>query len=127
MAEKAGKFLPRDAAKRALTYQWLMHVMADQQATSAALFPIANLPDKPRSAIAYLENRLAEYFRVVDRRLGEAEYLAGDLTIADLALYPLVDRRREIIAKAGGLAHLERWMGALAARPGVSRAMKVLS
>lgn len=124
LAEKTGKFLPRDAAKRALTYQWLMHVMADQPATSATLFPIANLPDKPASAIALLEDKLVAYFRLADRRLGEAEYLAGELTIADLALYPLVDRRREIIAKASRLTHLERWMAALAARSGVSHGMK---
>lgn len=125
LAEKTGKFLPRDAGKRALAYQWLLHAMSDQQATSGILFPIEMLPDKPASAIALLEKRLIDYFRLTDRRLGEAEYLAGELTIADLALYPLVDRRRPLIDKAGGLDNLSRWAAAMAARPAVQRAMKV--
>lgn len=125
LAEKTGKFLSRDPAKRALTHQWLMHVMSDQQAISGALFPIASLRDQPVSAITYLEDRLRENFRLVDRRLGEAEHLAGELSIADFALYPLIDRRRETVAKAGSLNNLRRWMAAMAARPGVARGMQV--
>lgn len=125
LAEKTGRFLPKESGRRALVYQWLMHIMADQQSTSATLFQVASLPDKPTSAITYFENRLSDYFRLVDRQLAGAEYLAGELSIADFALYPLIDRRREIVEKAGDLAHLRRWMAALAARPAIARAMQV--
>lgn len=125
LAEKTGRFMPKDPGRRALVYQWLMHIMSDQQSTSATLFQVASLPDKPTSAIASFEKRLSDYFRLVDTRLAEAEYLAGELSIADFALYPLIDRRREIVEKAGSLPHLRRWMAALAARPAIARAMQV--
>lgn len=125
LAEKTGRFMPKDAGRRALTYQWLMHIMSDQQSTSAALFQVASLQDKPASASVYFKNRLIDYFRLVDRRLADVEYLAGELSIADFALYPLIDRRREIVDKAGSLENLKRWMATLAARPAIARAMQV--
>lgn len=125
LAEKTGRFMPKDASQRALVYQWLLHILSDQQATSAVLFQVASLPDKLASATTYFENRLIDYFRLVDRQLGEVEYLAGELSIADFALYPLVDRRREIVEKAGTLENLKRWTAMLAARPAIARAMQV--
>ncbi|MBI3709013.1 MAG: glutathione S-transferase N-terminal domain-containing protein, partial [Proteobacteria bacterium] len=58
LAEKSGKFLPKDAAKRADALQWLMHVMSDQQPTSSAMFYVSQLPDKPVSAAGLFEGRL---------------------------------------------------------------------
>ncbi len=127
LAEKTGRFLPRDGMKRALAYQWLMHIMSDSQAFSGIHFVLGAMPEKPEAAMAHLLKRMNEYFSFADRRLGEAEYLAGELSLADLALYPLADRRRDLIEKAGGLPHLKRWMKTMAARPGVGRAMQVLS
>lgn len=127
LAEKADKFLPRDGAMRALSYQWLLHVMSDQQAISGVHFYLNLMPEKPALAVSSLEKRMLDYFRLTDRRLGEVEYLVGEISLADFALYPLADRRRDLIEKSGGLDNLRRWMTTLAARPGVSRAMKALS
>jgi GSH-dependent disulfide-bond oxidoreductase len=127
LAEKAGKFLPRDGARRALAYQWLLHIMSDAQAFSGVHFVLGMMPEKPEPAMALLLKRLSEYFEFADRRLGEAEYLADELSIADLALYPLADRRRDLIESAGGLDNLKRWMTTMAARPAIARAMAALS
>ncbi len=123
--EKSGKFLPKDAGKRAVAMQWFLHVMSDQAPSSAALFRLGSLPEKPAAAIASFETRLGDMFRYVNKRLGEAEYLAGDLSVADFALYPVVAGRRPIIDAVGGLDNLNRWTAALAARPAVAKGMKV--
>jgi GSH-dependent disulfide-bond oxidoreductase len=127
LAEKTGQFLPRDGMKRALAYQWLMHIMSDSQAFSGVHFVLGMLPEKPESAMAHLLKRMHEYFSFADKRLGEAEYLAGELSLADIALYPLAHRRADLIEQTKGLDNLKRWMKTMAARPGVDRAMKVLA
>jgi GST-like protein len=124
LADKTGKFLPKDPVRRAVAQQWLLHVMSDQQPTSTALFIVASLPDKPASAVAKFEGRLLDFFRFADRRLGEAQYLADELSIADFALYPIAMARREMIDKASGMDNLRRWMAALGARPAVTRGMQ---
>jgi GST-like protein len=125
LAEKTGKLLPKDPAKKALALQWFMHVVTDEQPTSSAIFYASNLKEKSEPTVAAFETRLLNFLKVVDKRLGEAEYLAGELSIADLALYPVVAARQALIDKAGGYDNLKRWAAALAARPGVARGMKV--
>jgi GST-like protein len=125
LCEKTGRFLPQDMAKRAVAMQWLLHAMSDEAPTSGALFRLGSLAEKPAAAIASFETRLIEMFKAVNKRLGEAEYLAGELSVADFALYPVVAGRMALLDNAGGLDNLKRWAGALAARPGVSKGMKV--
>ncbi len=124
-AEKSGKLLPEQPAKRALAYRWFMQVMTEVAPTSGSLFYLTTqVPGKPRGAIKYYEDWLLQTFRACDRRLGEAPYLAGEISIADIALYPTVAARKDFIAKARGLTNLKRWAKAMAARPGVKRGMK---
>jgi GST-like protein len=125
LAEKTGKLLPKDPAKKALALQWFMHVVTDEQPTSSAIFYASNVKEKSEPTVAAFETRLLNFLKAVDKRLGEAEYLAGELSIADLALYPVVAGRMAMIDKAGGYDNVKRWAAALAARPGVARGMKV--
>jgi GST-like protein len=83
-----------------------------------------NVPERTASTITYFEDRLVNFLRNIDRRLGEAEHLAGELSVADLSLYPAFVARKELIDRIGGLANLERWGAVMAARPGVQRGMK---
>jgi glutathione S-transferase len=53
-------------------------------------------------------------------------FLADELSAADLVLYPDFAGRKALLDGAGGLPNLQRWGAAMAARPGVARAMKVL-
>ena len=128
LAEKTGKLLPKDGAKRALAQQWFAHALSDVGPASGTLFNLTmSIPEKPPASIAFFENRLVGFFRNVDKRLAEAEYLAGELSIADLALYPTYAVRKDLLDKAGGFANLARWAAKLTARPGVQRGMKVPS
>jgi len=123
--EKSGKFLPTDPAKRAVVLQWFLHAMSDQAPSSGVLFRLGSMPEKPAAVLSAFETRLADMFRFVDARLGQAEYLAGELSVADFALYPVVASRTKLVESTGGLDNLARWSAALAARPGVAKGMKV--
>jgi GSH-dependent disulfide-bond oxidoreductase len=125
VCEKSGKFLPTSPAKRAAALQWFLHAMSDQAPSSGAIFRLGSMPEKPAGAIATFEDRLADMFRYVNTRLGQAEYLADELSVADFALYPVVASRAALVEKTGGLDNLKRWTAALAARPGVAKGMKI--
>ncbi|HKO08168.1 MAG TPA: glutathione S-transferase family protein, partial [Alphaproteobacteria bacterium] len=127
LAEKTGKLVPKDPAGRALAYQWMMLSLTDVAPASSGIFYATMLlPDKPAAAASFFETRFLDLCRVVDRRLGAAAYLAGsELSIADVALYPVIAGRQAVMEKADGLANLKGWAAALAARPTVERALKV--
>ena len=126
-AEKCGRFLPRDPAQRAIAMQCFMQVASDISGTSNAVFTMENrAPEKSAANVEFLKKRLLDYFAVCDRRLEGNEYLAGELSVADLLLYPNFALRKALLDQAGGYANLQRWGAAMAARPGVARGMKVL-
>jgi GST-like protein len=123
-AEKTGRFLPRDPAQRASALQWLMFAVTDAAAASGLIFfEAALMPDKSAPNAAFAEQRLLRYLRVADAQLASRDWLAGELSIADFALYPVCAVRKSVIDGAGDLGSLARWMAALAARPGVAKGM----
>ena len=127
VAEKAGKFLPRDAARRAVTMQWFMQGATDVVATSGAIFRLENsVPEKSPSSIDYFRQRLLGFFSVCDAHLAGREYLADELSVADLMLYPNFALRKALIDQAGGFANLQRWGATMDSRPAVRKGMKIL-
>jgi len=127
-AEKTGKFLPRDPARRALALQWLMYAVTDcTSASMTVFFETVLLPEKVPANLKFCEERLLRYFRVADGRLADREWLADELSIADFGLYPLCAVRRPYIDGAGDMPNLAHWMGALAARPAVAKALQATS
>lgn len=124
-AEKSGKLLPKDPARRAAAYQWFAQAVSDVGPASGALFALSNAPDPSPKNTEYFENRYLNHLANCDRRLGEVEYLAGEFSIADVALYPSVAGRKALIDKQPGLANLKKWAERMAARPGVAKGMKV--
>jgi GST-like protein len=126
IAEKSGKFLPKDAARRALALQWFMQAATDVAPSSGMIFMSGSaLPDKSPANTAFFENRLLGFLRVCDRQLAGQDFLVGEISVADLALYPVVATRKALIDKAGDMPDLSRWAAAMAARPGVQRGMKL--
>ena len=125
LSEKTGKLMPRDPVKRAQALQWFLQTMSDVAPASGTLFVVGTIPEATSSTRKFFEQRLLNQFRNSDKRLGEGEFLAGEFSIADIALYPTVSTRRELIEQAGDLPNLLRWAATMAARPGVQRGMKV--
>jgi len=125
-AEKSGKFLPKDAARRARAMQWLMQAASDIAGTSGTIFRMeTSIPEKIASNADYFKQRLLGFFTVCDAQLAAREYLADEFSVADIMLYPNFAARKALIDQAGGFANLQRWGAAIGSRPGVQRGMKI--
>jgi GST-like protein len=126
LAERTGKLLPRDPARRLVAYQWFMQAMTDVAPASSMLFVVGSMmPEATLNSRKLFEQRLLGHLRNCDRRLSEAAFLADELSIADVALYPTVSFRREVVQQAGDLPYLMRWLNGMDARPAVRRGMAV--
>jgi GST-like protein len=126
LAEKTGKLLPSDVRGRSLAIQWLMFQMGGvgpMQGQANVFFRY--FPEKLQGAIDRYQHETRRLYEVLDSRLGEAEYLAGDYGIADIATYPWVRVHDWAGVSVDGLEHLQRWMAALAARPAVQRGLLI--
>ena len=126
LAEKTGQLLPSDPKGRSLAIQWLMFQMGGvgpMQGQANVFFRY--FPEKLQGAIDRYQHETRRLYEVLDRRLGEAEYLAGDYGIADIATYPWVRIHDWAGVAIDGLEHLQRWMDAIAVRPAVQRGLQV--
>lgn len=125
LAEKTGRFLPADAVARATCWQWLMFQVSGVGPMFGQEAHFTHYAaEKHPYAIERYSREVERLMRVLDRRLGEAAWLAGaDYTIADMATLPYL--RRQLIDKAGRFANVERWGAAMLERPAVREGMKV--
>lgn len=124
LAEKSGKLLPADAARRAIARQWVMQACSDCAGASSAIFLTSNMaPEKSPSNVEFFEGRLLRFFRDADARLKGRDFLADELTIADLALHPIYAARKGVADRAGDLPNLTRWGALMAARPAVIKGL----
>ena len=126
LAENTGRLMPTDARGRSTVIQWLMFQMGGvgpMQGQANVFFRY--FPEKLQGAIDRYQNETRRLYEVLDTRLGEVEYLAGDYSIADIATYPWVRIHDWSGVSVDGLPHLQRWMDALAARPAVQRGLQV--
>lgn len=122
--EKAGRYIPTDGGRRAMAAQWFMFAASDVAGTSSTVFFSENVvPEKVAANIEFFKNRLINYFRLADRHLAGREYLADEISFADLMLYPNYALRKPLLEAAGGMQELKRWGDAMAARPGVQKGM----
>ena len=127
VAEKTGRFLPKDAVRRAMAYQWFAQGLSDVAATSGALFRVENsVPEKISGNTDYFKKRLLGFFSVCDARLAGRDFLADEFSVAELMLFPNFALRKSLIDEAGGFANLQRWGAAVGSRPGMQKGMKVL-
>jgi GSH-dependent disulfide-bond oxidoreductase len=123
LADKTGKFLSRDVRPRTDASQWLFWQMGglgpmsgqNNHFSNYAVDKIAYAMDRYRSEV----NRL---YGVMDRRLADRPYLAGDYSIADMASYPWVVPYERQGQKIEDFPNLKRWFEAIRARPAVQRA-----
>ncbi|TMH22780.1 MAG: glutathione S-transferase family protein [Betaproteobacteria bacterium] len=125
-AEKSGKFLPKDPAARPAFWQALASAASDMSAMVTAIFTLSRTKEQHGPAIDVFKSMWKNYMKVWDDRLGKQRYAAGgEVTIADFALYGVVARVKAAQpALVEGFANVARWADAMAARPGVQRAMK---
>ncbi len=126
LAEKAGRLLPMDAERRSLAIQWLMFQMGGigPMMGQANVF-FRYFPEKLQPAIDRYQNETRRLFEVLERRLGESEWLADDYSIADIANWCWVRTYKWSGVSADGLPNLKRWRDAIRVRPGCQRGIEV--
>jgi GST-like protein len=125
LAEKTGKLWPQDLRKRYEVIQWLMFQMGGV----GPIFGQANfffrLQEKVPYAIERFRKEALRLYNVLDKELGQREYLAGEYSIADIATYPCVWRHEVHQVKLEEFPNVKRWFDALSARPAVKRGMEI--
>lgn len=122
--EKAGRFIPTELRRRALAAQFFAMALSDVAGTSGTIFRMEFVvPEKSVANTDVFKGMLINHFRVIDQHLAGREYLAEEISFADLALYPNYAVRRPLIEAAGGMASLKAWGERMAARPGVQKGM----
>ncbi|HLK12462.1 MAG TPA: glutathione S-transferase N-terminal domain-containing protein [Candidatus Binatia bacterium] len=126
LAEKAGRLLPGDRKGRSLVIQWLMFQMGGigPMMGQANVF-YRYFPEKIQPAIDRYQNECRRLFEVLDGRLADHEWLAGDYSIADIANWAWVRTYKWSGVRVDGLDHLLRWMAAMSARPACRRGIEV--
>lgn len=134
LAEKFGEFLPTDAAGRAETLSWLFWQMGAAPYLGGGFGHFyAYAPFKIEYAIDRFAMEVKRQLDVLDRRLAESEYLAGDsYTIADIAVWPWYGGMAKGLLYDGGeflqvedYKNLRRWTDQIAERPAVKRGRMV--
>ncbi|SDH76991.1 glutathione S-transferase family protein [Pseudomonas panipatensis] len=126
LAEKTGRLLPQDPKGRSTALQWLMFQMGGvgpMQGQANVFFRY--FPEKLQGAIDRYQHETRRLYEVLDGRLGEVEYLAGDYGIADIATFPWVRLHDWAGVSVEGLGNLQRWLAAIEARPAVQRGLQV--
>ncbi len=126
LAEKTGRLLPSDAKGRSRVIQWLMFQMGGigPMMGQANVF-FRYFPEKLQPAIDRYQNETRRLLEVLERRLGESEWLADEYSIADIANWCWVRTYKWSGVSADGLPNLKRWRDALRERPACQRGIEV--
>ena len=126
LSEKTGQLMPTDARGRSLVIQWLMFQMGNvgPMQGQAVVFERYFPEDVPQARARY-SNETRRLYEVLDRRLSEVEFLAGDYSIADIATWAWVHTHRWPRISVEGLDSLVRWVETLRARPACQRGILI--
>ncbi len=122
LADKIGRFIPADGRARLDCIQWLFWQMGN-------LGPMAGqnhhfglyAPEKLPYAVDRYVKETGRLYAVLNKRLGDREFIAGEYTIADIASYPWIQPERQQ-QDFDEFPHLKRWKETIRARPAVVRA-----
>lgn len=128
LAEKTAKFLPTDARQRYSVLQWLMFQMGSVGPMFGQLNHFRRTaPEKLPYAINRYEQETIRLYGVLDTQLQDRDYLSGDYSIADMAIYPWVAAYDYMGMTLEHHSHLSRWVETMNNRPAVRRGMAVPS
>jgi GSH-dependent disulfide-bond oxidoreductase len=123
LADKIGRFIPKDVRGRLEVTKWLFWQMAGlgPMAGQIGHFNIY-APEKVPYAIDRYTREVSRLYGVLDKQLGGREYICGEYSIADMACYPWIVPHKGHGQDLAAFPNLERWFEILRARPATIRA-----
>ena len=127
LAEKTGRFLPKEPRGRSEVLQWLMFQMGTVgpmlgQAHHFRAYAREKIP----YAIERYTNEAGRIYHLLDKHLADHDYLAGDYSIADMAVFPWIRLHRRQGQDLADYSNLSRWFETISRRPAVMKDMERL-
>jgi GST-like protein len=128
LAARTGRFLPADVRGKYVALQWLMFQMGGVgpmfgQAHHFRMYA----PERIDYAINRYTKEANRLYAVMDKRLAEVPFFAGDYSIADMAVFPWTRSHANQGVDLDEYPNVRRWFEAISARPAVQRGVKVLA
>lgn len=128
LAEKAGRFLPVDTENRYEVLQWLIF----QNSTMGPMLGQAHhfmvyASETIDYAIERYDREAGRIYSILENRLGDYEYLAGEYSIADISTFPWIRTRKLHRRDLKNYPNIDRWYQAIKARPGVRAGLGMLA
>jgi len=128
LAEKTGKFLPGETRTRYTVIQWLMFQMGGIGPMLGQAHHFRGYaPEQIPYAVDRYTNEANRLYNVLDVRLRDHEFLAGDYSIADIATFPWLRSYERQGVNLDDYPQVKRWFDAIAERPAVKRGLEVLA
>jgi GST-like protein len=123
LADKTGKFIPRTVHGRAAALEWLFWQMGGLGPMAGQNHHFSNYaPEKIPYAIDRYVKETNRLYGVLDQRLADHEFVAGEYSIADMASYPWIVPYERQGQNINDFPHLKRWFEAIRERPATKRA-----
>ncbi|MDE2579437.1 MAG: glutathione S-transferase N-terminal domain-containing protein [Hyphomicrobiales bacterium] len=126
LGEKTGRFLPQETRAKAKVLEWLLW-------QTSGLGPMAGqnhhfalyAPEKIPYALDRYQRETNRLYGVLDRQLAQSAFVAGDYSIADMAIYPWIVPHKRQGQTLDDFPHVKRWFETIRARPATARAYKI--
>jgi GST-like protein len=126
LAEKTGKLLPKDLQARYRVVEWLMWQMGGPGPMLGQVHHFVKFnPGKAPYAEERYSKEANRLYGVLDRKLAETEYVAGDYSVADIAIWPWISRFEWQQIDLNKYPNVKRWYVAIANRPAVQKGYQV--
>ncbi len=127
LAEKSGQLLPSEPRARYRALQWLMFQMGSIGPMLGQAHHFRQYaPETIDYAVDRYTNEAHRLYNVLNRRLADCAYVAGEYSIADIAIYPWLTSYERQGQRMEDYPHLQRWFEELGERPAVRRGMDVM-
>ena len=127
LAEKTGRFLPTDDRQRFEVLEWLFWQMGGfGPMLGQAHHFNAYAPVRIRYAMERYTNEAGRLYHVLDKRLADCDYVAGEYSIADMAIFPWCRLHKRQRQRIEDFPNVKRWFDTVAARPAVAKDMAKL-
>lgn len=127
LAEKHSKFIGHNTESRTKIIQWLMFQMSGVGPMFGQLFHFSKMaPENIPYAVKRYYNEAIRLLSVVEKQLGKNQYIAGDYSIADMAIYPWLNSMiKSSLLEMSNMPNILKWMDLVGNRNSVKLAMNI--